>query len=157
MSLASVFNSFKMLLILGLLSQMTRAQVASHTGSTKDGVYTAAQSQQGKAIYESKCSMCHGGALEGMGSNSPLSGTSFLTNWTNRSMEDLFMKTVTMMPATAPGTLSPKETAQVLAYLLQVNQFPAGQKELSHNPRDLNKVRIDSPAPAASKGGTLKH
>ncbi len=151
--LISLFLSFEMLLILGFLPQMTWGQ-ASRTTSTRDKVYTFAQSQQGKAIYEAKCSMCHGNALEGIGANSPLAGDSFLKNWTARSMEDLLMKTITMMPATAPGTLSPEQTAQVLAYLLQVNQFPAGQKELSCNPRELNLIRIDPPNRPANNGPT---
>ena len=133
-------------LVVGLFQQMLSGQTAPHAvSSTRDGVYTAEQAQQGKAIYQNQCGMCHGDALEGQGQNSPLAGSEFLNKWTDQTVADLFMKTIVMMPAMDPGTLTPKETAQVLAYILGANKFPAGKKELPFDPQSLETIRIVKP------------
>jgi len=133
-------------LAMGLFLPVVAAQTAPHAVSTThDGVYTAEQAQQGKAIYQNQCGMCHGDALEGTGQNSPLAGSAFLNGWTDQTVADLFMKTIVIMPAADPGTLSPKETAQVLAYILSANKFPAGSKELPTDPQTLELIHIVKP------------
>jgi S-disulfanyl-L-cysteine oxidoreductase SoxD len=144
MGLTKVFRRLVKLIILGLFPQMLLAQTNIHRVSTGDGVYTADQAQLGKTIYQNECGMCHGNTLEGAGVNPPLAGGEFLKNWTNRTVADLFMKTITMMPAMNPGSMTPQETAQVLAYILSVNNFPAGKTDLSSNFQTLNAIYIDN-------------
>ena len=134
-----------MLLTVALLQQMLLAQAAPHQVSIRNGVYTAEEAQRGKAIYENQCGMCHGDALEGQGQNSPLAGTVFLNNWTGQTVADLFMKTIVMMPAMDPGTLTPKDTAEVIAYILRANKFPAGKTELPSDPQSLEMIHIVKP------------
>jgi len=134
-----------MLLTVALLQQMLLAQAAPHQVSIRNGVYTAEEAQRGKAIYQNQCGMCHGDALEGQGQNSPLAGTIFLNNWTGQTVADLFMKTIVMMPAMDPGTLTPKDTAEVIAYILRANKFPAGKTELSSDPQSLEMIHIVKP------------
>lgn len=125
---------------------MLSAQTASPAlHSTRDGVYTAEQAQLGKAIYQSRCAMCHGDALEGVGANSPLAGNAFFDKWADQTVADLFMKTITTMPATGPGSLTPEETARLLSYLLSVNKLKAGKQNLSTNPQILESIRLDKP------------
>jgi S-disulfanyl-L-cysteine oxidoreductase SoxD len=133
-------------LVVGLVSQVLSAQTAPHTvSSTRDGVYTAEQAQQGKVIYQNQCGMCHGDALQGQGQTSPLAGSKFLDRWTDLTAADLFMKTIVMMPAMDPGTLKPKQAARVLSYILRANKFPAGKKELPADPLGLEAIRILKP------------
>ncbi|HTA86164.1 MAG TPA: cytochrome c [Silvibacterium sp.] len=134
-----------MLLTVALLQQMLLAQAAPHQVSIRNGVYTAEEAQRGKAIYQNQCGMCHGDALEGQGQNSPLAGTVFLNNWTGQTVADLFMKTIVMMPAMDPGTLTPKDTAEVIAYILRANKFPAGKTELPSDPQSLEMIHIVKP------------
>jgi S-disulfanyl-L-cysteine oxidoreductase SoxD len=124
---------------------MLLAQAAPHQVSVRNGVYTTEEAQQGKAIYQNQCGMCHGDALEGQGQNSPLAGTVFLNNWTGQTVADLFMKTIVMMPAMDPGTLTPKDTAEVIAYILSANKFPAGKTELPTDPQSLEMIHIVKP------------
>lgn len=124
------------------LQQLLSAQSES---SPAVGVYTAEQAQLGKSIYEKECAICHGESLEGKGKNAPLSGNAFLRKWTDQTMADLFMKTNTTMPASSPGTLTPDETARVLAYVLHMNKFPAGKSELPTDPDALGAIVIGKP------------
>ena len=124
---------------------MLFAQTAPHEVSIRNGVYTAEQAQQGKDIYQTQCSVCHGDALEGQGRNSPLAGTAFLNNWNGQTVADLFMKTIVMMPSMDPGTLSPKDTAAVIAYILSANKFPSGKTDLPSDPQSLEMIHIVKP------------
>jgi mono/diheme cytochrome c family protein len=144
MGAASRYGLALALLAIGLLPQMLFAQAASHD-AMRFSAYTAEQAKRGKATYQSKCGMCHGPALEGQGPNSPLSGTVFMSKWDGLTVADLFMKTIVMMPANDPGTLPPKETADVIAYILSVNKFPAGHAELPSDPQSLEKIPILKP------------
>jgi S-disulfanyl-L-cysteine oxidoreductase SoxD len=131
------------LLTLGLCQQFVFAQASSHQVSTANGAYSAEQAQQGKLIYQNQCAMCHGNALEGQGQNSPLAGSVFVNKWSGQTVADLFAKTIVMMPAMNPGTLTPNDTAKVIAYILSANRFPAGTTELPSDPRSLEMISIE--------------
>lgn len=124
------------------LQQLLSAQSES---SPAVGMYTSEQAQLGKSIYEKECVSCHGESLEGKGKNAPLTGDTFLSKWNNQTMADLFMKTNTTMPASSPGTLTPDETVRVLAFVLQMNKFPAGKSELPTDPDALGAIVIGKP------------
>src|SRR4029434_7221135 len=83
-------------------------------GKASAGVYTEEQATRGEALYKEQCSACHGDNLEGSGPMPPLAGKDFLANWTGKTLGDLYEKTQTTMPATAPGTLSPEQAADIV-------------------------------------------
>lgn len=118
--------------------------------SVWDGVYTGAQADRGKGQYGQHCAVCHGAALEGNGESPPLTGE-FIPDWAGTSLADLYDKIETTMPLNAPGTLRPSIAADILAYLLEENNFPAGQKELDATPATLGTISFDvtKPKPAA--------
>ena len=118
---------------------------AQATRSTNEGVYTAEQATKGEAVYKEQCAACHGDNLEGSGPMPPLAGKDFLANWQGKTVGDLFEKTQTSMPATAPGTLTPEQTAQVMAYVLSVSKYPAGSAALPDKMDDLKTISIDAP------------
>ena len=114
-------------------------------GKASAGVYTAAQATSGEAIYKEQCAACHGDNLEGSGPMPPLAGTDFLSNWTGKTVGDLYEKTSTTMPATAPGTLTPEQAADVVAYLLSKDNYPAGSAALEGKVEPLLKIKLDEP------------
>jgi hypothetical protein len=53
----------------------------------------------------------------------------------------------TSMPLNKPGKLSREVNADILAYMLSMNQFPAGRTELPHATEVLKEIRIDATKP----------
>lgn len=129
------------------LSAIIIAQAAS---STRNGVYTDAQAQQGHALYTAQCALCHGPQLQGSGQNPPLTGPAFLHNWSGQTVADLYTQIKMTMPAIKPGSLQPDQVAQAIAYILSVNKYPAGNAPLPVSPDALKAIQIDPPAAAGN-------
>ena len=122
---------------------LVRAQGHS---STRDGIYNEAQAARGQASYQVSCASCHGAALKGSGAqNPPLAGPDFTANWTGQTLNDLFEKIQTSMPADRPGTLPRGTNADILAYILKANKFPAGKNELPSAAEALKQIQFDAP------------
>ncbi len=124
---------------------MLRAQSAPR--SVWDGVYTADQAKRGQALYNQNCARCHGDTLAGGEMAPPLAGANFLSNWTGLSVGDLFDRTRISMPQDKPGKLSREVIADVLAYILSQNQFPAGETELPKATEVLKDIMIEATKP----------
>ena len=118
---------------------------AQATRSVNEGVYTADQAKRGEALYKENCSACHGDNLEGSGPMPPLAGKDFLANWTGKTVGDLFEKTSTTMPATAPGSLTPEQAADIISFMLSKDMFPAGAAALEAKTEPLKQISIDNP------------
>jgi mono/diheme cytochrome c family protein len=119
--------------------------LAAQAANTSAGVFSDAQSQRGQSISEKSCESCHGMKLSGSDIGPTLVGDFFTTNWTDRSVGDLYEKIHTTMPADAPGTLSPAQTADVIAYIFKLNKFPAGSNDLGSESAALNAMKIAKP------------
>jgi mono/diheme cytochrome c family protein len=108
-----------------------------------DGVYTEEQARRGEAVSKSKCQACHGERLGGdMGP--PLAGADFGANWNGKPVSELFDKIRTTMPQGEEGTLSPNQTADLLAFLFQLNKFPGGPVELAADTSALAQIKIQT-------------
>jgi quinoprotein glucose dehydrogenase len=124
------------------------ASLAQSAGrSVLDGVYTAEQAARGGAVYAARCAACHGPSLGGVDSAPPLSGPAFLSNWHGTSAADLFSRIHDTMPVDNPGSLSNSQTAEIQAYIMQANGFPAGSTPLASNPTMLRGTRIIAQRP----------
>jgi mono/diheme cytochrome c family protein len=89
-----------------------------------DGIYTSAQAGRGREVYNSYCVDCHTGNL------SQIHGQHFIDNWREDSLKPLFDRIKRTMPGNAPRSLSDQQYLDVLSFILQKNDFPAGKKEL---------------------------
>ena len=117
--------------LLCAVTEVSMLRVSAQQPQTaRDGVYTAAQATRGAALYQMRCLACHGPKLEG-DLGPPLAGTNFLGTWGPQTLSDLFDKIHDTMPYDAPGTLTDAQVADVVSYLLQSNQLPAGRAELA--------------------------
>ena len=96
---------------------------AQQSASVWDGVYTQEQANRGKTLYSKECASCHGQALDGSGQAPPLTGADFKGNWNGQTVDDLFEKMQTSMPADQPGKLSREQNADILAFLLGVQRI----------------------------------
>jgi len=134
---------------LPLLAAGFAANAQSGGRTVWDGAYSAAQAERGKAVYGASCAQCHGESLAGIDVAPPLVGSVFLNNWNSTSAADLFARIHDTMPLNAPGSMGGRSVADVSAYLLQANGFPAGEMELPANPAMLGGTKI-----VAQKPGT---
>jgi S-disulfanyl-L-cysteine oxidoreductase SoxD len=127
-------------LVLGGSVMALKAQAPAR--NVWSGVFTAEQAAQGKALFDAKCAMCHGAEMTGGEMAPALAGQMFISNWSGQSVDDLFTRIHTTMPASDPGSLSNAETAQVLAYILSFNQIPAGAAPLPADETALGQIAI---------------
>ena len=134
---------------IGILAFLCSGQETSR--SVWDGVYTDEQTKRGEALYARECASCHGDLLTGGEQAPPLAGGEFLSNWNGLTVGDLFERVRKTMPLNKPGKLSREVNADILAYMLAVNKFPAGQTELSHNAEMLKQIRIEATKPDESQ------
>ena len=132
------------------------AQDAERT--TWSGIFTDAQAERGRASYATNCSVCHGATLGGTGEAPGLTGGEFVAAWNGLSVGDLFDRIRTTMPFDRPGTLSREVYADILAFVLKTDGFPAGASELSGRSEMLAAVKfvglkpatVFAPAPGAA-------
>jgi len=115
--------------------------------SVWDGVYSAEQAKRGQARYNTQCASCHGQSLEGGESAPPLAGGEFLSNWSGLSVGELFDRTRSTMPQSKPGSLSREANAEILAYVLSANQFPAGKTDMPQASEVLKEIQIQATKP----------
>jgi S-disulfanyl-L-cysteine oxidoreductase SoxD len=130
----------KYTLIAVMLGTLVGAAQAGKT--TKDGVYTEAQADRGKKAYLAACASCHQEGLQGADLAPPLKGDDFLLPWSSQTVNDLFERIATTMPADSPGSLPRDVDADILAYMLQVNRFPAGTEELKPDAAAMKSIGI---------------
>jgi len=121
-------SSFRPFGVICLLLCLAYAQDATRT--VWDGVYNEEQAKRGNAVFLEQCSNCHGRDLEGADMTPPLTGGAFTANWDGLTIGDLADRIRISMPLNSPGTLSRQQIADVVAYILRFNQFPAGKDEL---------------------------
>src|SRR5215467_9358766 len=128
---------------------LLRAQAPADARSVWDGVYTEEQAKRGEAVYGKECAACHGATLTGGESAPPLTGGGFQANWNGLSLGDLFDRIRKTMPQTAPGRLTRQQDADVLAFMLSINKFPAGKTELYRQSEMLKEIRFETKKPGA--------
>ena len=100
--------------------------MAQDARTVADNVYSETQAQNGAQIYDKKCASCHDGGTMGP----ELWGSAFLERWRKKDAEALYKTIVDTMPQEAPATLSEADTLNVIAYILQQNEFAPGSSAL---------------------------
>ena len=106
-------------------------------------LYTAAQAGAGAAIFAQQCATCHGAALEGV-AGPALKGAAFHQMAAAQALnaQSLLNVISQSMPQDNPGTLSPVQYADLVAFILQQNGYPAGSTELSSTMPGLKDLNL---------------
>ena len=100
-----------------------------------------------ETVYQEHCSTCHGPNLEG-GEDAPtLAGAQFSGVWDGRTIGDLLNRIERRMPKDAPRSLGREAYADIVAFLLQRNGFPAGAAKLPTDAAALDAIRYLTAAP----------
>jgi mono/diheme cytochrome c family protein len=118
--------SVSTLLIAGLSAQSQK--------TIADGVYSDAQADRGEQRFKVSCSSCH--------TPGSFSGGAFAERWNGQTMGEVFDFVSNAMPENDPGGLEPAEYASVLAYILRVNGYAAGQDDLPADTTALKAFAI---------------
>ncbi len=112
--------------------------------SVRDGVYSAEQADRGAVLYDDQCSVCHGAIRAFFPEMAALLGDhNFRNTWRGRSLGELFGYIRETMPQDAPGTLTPGQTADIVAHILRGNRLPAGETALPEDEAALNGIPFD--------------
>ena len=128
--------------------------VFGHTGSVEaqtapltvsQGVYSVAQAERGRQVFEKQCAACHGGSLSGSDVNPPLAGSRFIAGWKGQPLSALVTRIRTTMPPERPGSITAAQSVDVVAYILRANRFPEGSRELPIASAGLRSIRLDQP------------
>ncbi len=105
------------------------------TKTTNSGVYTAAQAERGKKLFEAKCTACHDTAR--------FTGDTFLDPWDGKPLKDVWDIASGTMPEDNPGSLQQQEYGDILSYFLHLNAFPTGDAELQGNAAAMAMIKIE--------------
>ncbi len=103
----------------------TAADVASSApapDATLAGIYSEEQAERGQGTFRSVCGECH--------YSREFRDDQFKFSWRRRSVADLFQHIAETMPENAPGSLSSRQYADLVAYILKLNGIPAGTEDL---------------------------
>lgn len=132
------------------ISTWSRPQTTQR--SVWDGVYTHEQAKRGETLYQQKCASCHGDKMTGGESAPPLAGGQFLSNWNGLTLDVLFERIRVTMPSDNPAQVSRSAKADILAYLLNMNKFPAGKAELQYKAELMKNILIETNRPQDQAG-----
>jgi mono/diheme cytochrome c family protein len=112
------------------------AAIAPRKAAAQSGpLFTEAQVERGRALYQKNCQDCHGTQLDnGEFGGAPLKGSYFRQHWGSGDVAGLFGYVSALMPPDRPGQLSPQSYADLTAFLLSSNGYAAGGEELTADP-----------------------
>lgn len=122
-----------LLLACTTLSAQTPAETDS-SRSAADGAYTDDQAKRGQVVFGSTCGNCHG--------ITEFNGPAFRRIWEGRTVYDMFDQLRNTMPLDNPGGLSREQYTGVIAYLMKLNDYPAGASELPVADDALKRIRF---------------
>lgn len=117
---------------LGVAARTLAPASADEVDSALPALYTTAQADRGKMLYIARCARCHGRELV-EGSAPPLSGPQFFTRRMNNRLGTVFAYLAREMPQDRPGSLTHEQYADVMAYVLWRNGYPAGNDALTYD------------------------
>jgi mono/diheme cytochrome c family protein len=99
-----------------------------------DAVYTKAQAEAGERLYAEHCLTCHDKKYF----------RPVLKAWEGQPLAVLYTVMSVSMPESNPGALPRKDYVDILAYILSLNRYPAGESELDYKDGILDDIVISA-------------
>lgn len=99
-----------------------------------DAVYTEAQAEVGEQLYKDQCLLCHDKKYF----------RPILKRWEGQSINILFTVISTTMPESNPGFMTEKEYVDILAYVLSLSRYAAGDAELDYQNGALDEIIVEA-------------
>ena len=141
-----------LLTIAAALAWRVPALNAQQAATRSGGVYSKAQAERGQQFYQIRCATCHGVTMGG-GLAPPLTGNPFNAVWGGQPVWRLAIKIRTTMPPDDSGKLTAPQVADVLAFLLQKSNFPAGSADLRVDEKVLGVIVLPGKPAVAPRTG----
>jgi mono/diheme cytochrome c family protein len=91
--------------------------------TTADGIFTVAQAERGHELFRTTCAECHEAA--------DWTDAGFRGRWEDESVFQLWYYINDRMPYDDPWSLTRQQVTDVITYILQLNDLPAGETELA--------------------------
>ncbi len=120
--------------------------LAQQPRTSQDGIYSAAQATRGETTFLQNCAPCHGADLSGAEGGPALIGGEASQYWNGLKLSELFERIKTTMPQSAPGSLADRQYADLLAFILSKNDFPAGATDLPFQRELLSEITYKVPS-----------
>lgn len=107
---------------------------AADPRTVNDGVYSETQAEVGEELYAAHCILCHDKKYF----------RPVLKRWEGQSLSTMFTVMSTSMPESNPGFLTEKEYVDILAYILSLSRYAAGETELDYRDGALDEVIVEA-------------
>ncbi len=98
------------------------------------GFYSPEQAARGRRRFGQVCGECH--------SVGEFRGPDFESEWRRQTVWDLFRQVVRTMPEDNPGGLTYQTYADVIAYILQLNEYASGESELVPSQEAMDAIPL---------------
>lgn len=102
----------------------------AQAATLNDAVFSSEQAKAGRDLYRKHCRSCHEEAYF----------ETVMLVWNGEPLSELFSVMAAIMPQNNPGSLSDPEYLDVLAYILSIRGYPAGNLPLEA--ADLTRIEI---------------
>jgi mono/diheme cytochrome c family protein len=124
-----------------------RLAAAGQSRTTWDGIYTEEQAARGEGLYQDWCASCHAPDMSGGDLAPALVGGEFVWNWSGITVGQLFDRLRISMPQENPSSVTRSQKADILAFMLFVNEFPSGEHELADRTQMLEQIMFEALEP----------
>lgn len=131
----------------GVATASESLAAAGQARTTWDGIYTEQQAARGEPLYQEWCASCHAPDLSGGDLAPGLVGGEFVWNWSGITVGQLFERLRISMPQENPSSVTRAQKADILAFMLYVNEFPAGEHELADRTNMLEQIMFEAIQP----------
>lgn len=119
-------------LLLTVVACLSCVTASADPRTTNDAIYTEAQAEVGKERYEEHCIACHDTRYF----------RPVLKARNGQSLGLLFTMMSGTMPQSNPGALPRQDYVDILAYILSLNRYPAGDAALDYRNGELDEILI---------------